>query len=70
MVNVDKLVGAIYEKGMNKSSFAKKMGKCNSWLSGKLKSKKFTLEEADEIAKALNLTAAEAQAIFFSQYVA
>lgn len=70
MVNVDKLVGLIYEKGLNKSSFARKMGKCSSWLSGKLKNKNFTLADADEIVKVLNLNECEATAVFFSQFVA
>ena len=70
MLDVDKLVGAIFAKGYNKSSFAKKMGKKSSWLSRKLKHKNFTLSEADEITMTLNLTSEEATAIFFSQFVA
>ncbi len=70
MVNSDKLVGAIFSRGFNKSTFAEKLGKCNSWLSGRLKNKNFTLAEADEIVKTLNLSSAEATAIFFAQFVA
>lgn len=70
MVNINKLVGAIYEKGLNKSDFVRLLGKRNSWLSSKLRNKNFTIAEADKIAKVLNLTAEEATAIFFSQYVA
>lgn len=70
MVNTDKLVGLIYEKGMNKSIFAKKLGKCSSWLSSKLRNKNFTIAEADEIVNVLNLSETEATSIFFSQFVA
>jgi hypothetical protein len=70
MVNTDRLVGLIYEKGMNKSSFARKLGKHSSWLSNKLKNKNFTIEDADEIVSVLNLNEAEATSIFFSQFVA
>ena len=70
MVNTDRLVGLIYSKGMNKSLFARKLGKCSSWLSGKLKNKNFTIAEADEIVSVLNLNEAEATSIFFSQFVA
>ncbi len=70
MINTDKLVGAIFERGLNKSTFAKKLGKRSSWLSSKLKNKNFTLEEADRIVQILDLTSSEATAIFFSQFVA
>lgn len=67
MVNVDKLIGTIYEHGLKKGTFAQMLGKKASWLSGKLKNKNFTVAEAGEIAKVLNLTSDEASDIFFSQ---
>lgn len=70
MVNVDKLIGALFSKGYNKGSFAEALGKRQSWLSGKLKKKNFTLEEADEIVRVLKLDAKEATEIFFSQFIA
>lgn len=70
MVNTDKLVGLIYEKGLTKQAFAEKLGKKSSWLSRKLKKKNFTIAEADSVVNILGLTSAEATAIFFSQFVA
>ena len=70
MVHTDKLIGAIFERGLNKSTFAEKLGKRSSWLSSKLRNKNFTISEADSIVQVLNLTSSEASAIFFSQFVA
>lgn len=70
MVNTDKLVGLIFSRGLNKGDFAKAMGKPNSWLSSKLRQKNFTIAEADEVVRVLNLTPQEATEIFFSQFVA
>lgn len=70
MLNVDKLLGAIYERGYNKGSFVKAMGKPNSWLSYKLKHKNFTLKEANQIVALLRLSAQKAAEIFFDLNVA
>ena len=65
MVNVNKLKGKIVECGL-------RIGKDRATLYRRLNSdgKDFTIEEADLIAKTLNLTYSEVNAIFFNQYVA
>lgn len=72
MVNVNKLKGKIIERGMNVSELALKIGIDRTTLYRKLNSdgKNFTIEEADLIANELDLSCSEANAIFFSQYVA
>lgn len=70
MLNVNKLLGAIYARGYNKGNFTKAMGKSEGWLSYKLKHKNFTLAEANQIVAVLRLTAAEASEIFFGLKVA
>lgn len=72
MVNVNKLRGKIVERGMNVAELALKIGIDRATIYRKLNSdgKNFTIEEADLIAKELELSCAEANAIFFSQYVA
>ncbi len=70
MVNTDKLMGAVFARGLNKSKFAQKLGRNGSWLSERLKKRNFTIGDADAIVEALNLSKAEATDIFFSQFVA
>lgn len=72
MVNVNKLKGKIVECGMNVAEFALKIGMDRATLYRRLSSegKDFTIEEADCIVKELRLSSSEANAIFFSQYVA
>jgi Helix-turn-helix. len=72
MVNVNKLKGKIVECGLSIEELAKRIGKDRATLYRRLNSdgKDFTIEEADLIAKTLNLTYSEVNAIFFNQYVA
>lgn len=72
MVNVNKLKGKIVEKGFNITELAKKIGIDPSTLYRKLGNNgtALTIKEADMIVKSLNLTLAEANSIFFSQFVA
>lgn len=72
MVNINKLRGAIVERGMNIEALADKIGMDRSTLYRRISDKKdaFTIREADAIARELNLSCAEATAIFFAQFVA
>lgn len=72
MVNVNKLKGAIVERGMNVSELAHSIGIDRATLYRKLSENGDTIliKEADMIVKVLNLTPDEAIRIFFSQYVA
>ena len=70
MVNTNKLKGIIAEKGTTAGELAVKIGIHQSTFSSKIKSGKFTIEEADSIVKVLGLTCTEATKIFFSQFVA
>lgn len=72
MVNVNKLKGKIIEKGFNISKLAKMINLDASTLYRKLANNgtKLTIKEADMIVETLNLTVDEANAIFFSQFVA
>lgn len=72
MVNVNKLRGKIVERGLTVTELAEMIELDRTTLYRKLNSegKKFTIEEADAIAKALQMTASEVNSIFFSQYVA
>lgn len=72
MTNVDKLKGAIKEKRLTPEKVAERIGIDKSTMYRKLSNggDEFTIKQADIIAKVLDLSAEEAQAIFFSQYVA
>lgn len=71
MINVRKLKGKIVEKDMNISNLAKAISVNRSTLYRKLNGQcPITIQDADLIAKELELTASEACAIFFSQFVA
>jgi DNA-binding phage protein len=72
MVNINKLKGKIVENGLNTEKLADNIGIDRSTLYRKINNngETFTIKEADLIVKALNLTAEEAKAIFFSQLVA
>ena len=72
MVNINKLKGKIIECGMNVEKLASKVGMDKATLYRKINTngENFTIKEADSISKALNLTYAEVNAIFFSQFVA
>lgn len=72
LTNVDKLKGVIKEKRLNPETVAKKIGIAKSTMYRKLSKggDEFTIREADAITQVLELTAYEAQSIFFSQFVA
>lgn len=72
MVNVLKFKGKVVENGLNLSEVAEAINIDRSTLFRKLNEngEDFTIKQADELTKLLKLTAEEAMAIFFSQYVA
>lgn len=72
MVDVDKLRGKIAEKRMTVSSLAETIGINKGTLYRKINGmgEPITIKEADDIVKALDISASEAMAIFFSQFVA
>lgn len=72
MVNVQKLKGKMIECGITVGKLADIMGMDRATLYRRLerKGENFTIKEADIIAKTLNLNIEEANAIFFSQFVA
>ncbi|MBK6089671.1 helix-turn-helix domain-containing protein [Ruminococcus difficilis] len=72
MTNVDKLKGKIKEKRLTPEKLADAIGIDKSTMYRKLNNggDEFTIGQADKIAKVLSLDAGEAQAIFFSQFVA
>ena len=71
-VNVNKLKGKIVENGMTVTTLAEKIGMDRATLYRKLSNNGETMlvKDANAIVFALNLTAEEALAIFFSQFVA
>lgn len=72
MVNLNKLKGKIVECGLNISDLATAIGIDKATLYRKFNTngQSITIKEADMIAKKLNLSYDEVNAIFFSQYVA
>ena len=71
MTNVDKLKGAIKEKRLTPEKVAESIGIDKSTMYRKLNGgEDFTIKQADAITQILGLTGDEAQAIFFSQFVA
>lgn len=72
MVNVNKLKGKIVENGLSVEKIADSMGLDKSTLYRKLgqSGESFTIREADAIVKILQLSLTDANAIFFSQFVA
>lgn len=72
MVNSAKLRGKIVENGLTLEKVAKAINLNKSTISRKLSKNgdDFTIKQADDIVSLLNLTADEATAIFFSQFVA
>ena len=72
MVDINKMKGKIIEKGWNIERLAKTIGINRSTFYRKMNGNgdEFSIREADEIAKALDLTYDEINAIFFSQYIA
>lgn len=71
MVNVNKLRGKIVENGMSIESFASHIGVDKATVYRKFNGNgaSFSIKEADNIIEVLSLNSAEAQAIFFSQFV-
>lgn len=71
-VNVNKLKGKIVENGMTVTALAEKIGVDRATLYRKLSNNGETMlvKDANAIVSALNLTAEDALAIFFSQIVA
>lgn len=72
LTNVNKLKCAIVERRLTLEKVAETIGIDKSTLYRKLSNggEDFTIKQADEITKLLGLSASEAQAIFFSQFVA
>ena len=72
MTNVDKLKGIIKEKRTTPEKVAASIGIDKSTMYRKLNNggDEFTIKQADAIVALLGLTCKEAQAIFFSQFVA
>ena len=71
-VNSNKLKAKIVENGLNISELAAKIGMDKSTLYRKIANngETMTVKDANAIVRALNLTSADALAIFFSQIVA
>lgn len=71
MIDVNKLKGAIVEKGKNQQDVAEAIGIARSTFYRKMKNGgDFSIEEAKKMAEFIPLTDAEAIAIFFNQKVA
>jgi len=71
-VNINKLKGKIVENGMTVTTLAEKIGVDRATLYRKLSNNGETMliKDANSIVAALNLSADDALAIFFSQVVA
>lgn len=71
-VNINKLKGKIIENGMTVAGLAEKIGIDRATLYRKMSNDGETMlvKDANNIVSALSLTADEAVAIFFSQFVA
>ena len=70
VVNVNKLRGRIVENGMNVGDLAGELGINRATLYRKIQSGRFTVGEAQEIARILNLSVEDAVAVFFADFVA
>lgn len=72
MVNLNKLRGKMVECGFTIKTLSIETGIKEATLSRRFSSngEDFSIKEADSLAKALNLTEEEVNAIVFSQYVA
>ena len=70
VLDVQKLKGKIVEKGKSVEKVSDEIGIHPSTFYRKLKENSFEICEADKLVEALDLTGAEATAIFFSQVVA
>lgn len=72
MINTDKLRGKIVERRMTLGEVAKKVGISPSTLSKRLNHRggAFTIDEAEKIARVLQLSCEELNNIFFAEHVA
>lgn len=71
-MNVNKLKGKIVENGLNVSQLASSIGVDRTTLYRKLTSNgdTLTIGEAEKIARTLNLSMEDVNAIFFANFVA
>lgn len=71
-MNVNKLKGKIVENGLNVSQLASSIGLDKTTLYRKLTSNgdTLTISEAEKIARTLNLSMEDVNAIFFADFVA
>jgi putative cro-like protein len=71
-MNVNKLKGKIVENGLNVSQLASSIGIDKTTLYRKLTSNgdTLTISEAEKIARTLNLSMEDVNAIFFTDFVA
>ena len=69
-MNTEKLIIKIKAAGFGNKSFAEKLGMAESTFYRKLKKKDFSVQEAQEIRRLLNLTVTEAYEIFFGKNLA
>ena len=71
-MNVNKLKGKIVENGLNVSQLASSIGIDKTTLYRKLTSNgdTLTISEAEKIARTLNLSMEDVNAIFFANFVA
>lgn len=72
MVNVNKLKAKLVECGINVEELAERIGMDRATLYRRLNNNglTFTIGEADAIARELNFSHDDVNAIFFAQYVA
>ncbi len=69
MVNVNKLKGAIVEKGLTQAKMAEKMGISDRTFYNKMKRKVFNSDEIVQMASILSIEEKDVIAIFFDQNV-
>lgn len=69
MVNVNKLKGAIVEKGLTQTKMAEKMGISDRTFYNKMKRKVFNSDEIVQMASILSIDEKDVIAIFFDQNV-
>ena len=70
MVNINKLRGKMVENAINVTALAAKMGLNPATLYRKFEAGNFTIKEAKDIARILNLNRDELDDIFFADVVA
>ena len=69
MVNVNKLKGAIVEKGLTQAKMAEKMAISDRTFYNKMKRKVFNSDEIVQMASILSIEEKDVIAIFFDQNV-